>query len=448
METQLDGKEAMIWVDDLSFRYSDHEVLSGVCLTVRPGSFVGIIGPNGSGKTTLLRCLAKYLRPTSGRIALAGRDLQNLPLREVARSIGVVSQDWQSAFAFSVREMVMMGRLPHMGRFARESAADRRIVQEVLQRTQIAHLADQPITQLSGGERQRVIIAQALAQSPAVLLLDEPTAHLDLRHQLEIAGLIGTLSKREGLTAVAVLHDLNLAAQFCDYLVLLSAGRIQAAGEPGQVLTAANLERVYGTAVKVGHDPATGRPVVSLGPGPAAQEESGPPRAKVHVIGGGGTAVELYWPLRALGCSLSTGVLHVQDDDWRAAKEMRIDTIEEAPFSPIGDASHARNLALLKEADLVILSCIPVGPGNLKNLQAAVEAARAGKPLVVCDFTPMAERDFTGGSAVAIRRDLQANGASSAATKDELRALTLHWLEGTAEAGRVQAMLPIGSGER
>ncbi|NLW56734.1 MAG: ABC transporter ATP-binding protein [Firmicutes bacterium] len=223
---------------------------------------MGIIGPNGSGKTTLLKCLDKTLTPTAGRILLDGKDLAKISLKELARKVGVVPQQWEVNFAFSAWEIVMMGRYPFLTPFARESREDWVKGRAAMEATNTWELANRPITELSGGERQRVMIAQALAQNPKLLLLDEPTSHLDVNHALELCELLRELKQSEGLTILAVFHDLNLAARYCDALVLLKEGQVYASGQPEKVLSTENLEVVFGVHVRIRQEAETGRPSI------------------------------------------------------------------------------------------------------------------------------------------------------------------------------------------
>ncbi len=241
--------------------------LDGASLSVSGGEIVGVLGPNGSGKTTLLRAMAGGLQPASGRVTLDGRDIRTMRPKAVARRIAVVAQNGYTPFSFSVKDIVLMGRWPHLGRFAVETQRDMDVVALAMEATNVAHLAMRPITELSYGERQRVMVARALAQEPGVLLLDEPTSHLDPRHQVEIMDLVWGLSRRDGLAVVAVLHDVNLASQYCDRIVMLKGGRTVAAGVPGEVITAETIEDVYGVSARVQPHPVNGRPQVLLVPG-------------------------------------------------------------------------------------------------------------------------------------------------------------------------------------
>jgi iron complex transport system ATP-binding protein len=234
----------------VSYSYSEfslHEISVGI----RPGSLTGLLGPNGCGKTTLLKLLSGVLKPDRGSVHLGERDLRTLSARAIAQQIAVVPQETHPAFDFTVLEMVLMGRHPHLGPFQLEGPHDLVIAGEALAATGTAHLAGRPYMTLSGGEKQRVVIASALAQKPNVLLLDEPTASLDLGYQLEIATLLKELNRDRGVTMVLATHDLNLAASLCDTLVLVRQGRVLMQGAANEVLTSATVQQLYGVIADV-----------------------------------------------------------------------------------------------------------------------------------------------------------------------------------------------------
>jgi iron complex transport system ATP-binding protein len=249
---------------DVGFRYhaATPLVLDGVSLSIARGDLVGILGPNGSGKTTLLRLLAGTRRPTSGQVRLDGQPLARLSRREAARRIAVVPQETELAFEYSALEMVLMGRHPHLNVFEVEGPRDYAIAQEAMAATGTAHLADRRFHTLSGGEKQRVVIAAALAQSSDVLLLDEPTASLDLGYQLDVAGLLSSLNRDRGVTMAVSTHDLNLAASICRELVLIRSGRVLAAGATDEVLTPETVRALYDVVAEVRVNEATGRRTV------------------------------------------------------------------------------------------------------------------------------------------------------------------------------------------
>ena len=271
----------MISATDLRFAYDGAPVLHGVSMSVRPGALVGLLGPNGSGKTTLLRLLAGTARPGGGRVTMDGLDIASMPRQAVARRLSVVPQETQLAFDYTVLEIALMGRYPHLRAFELEGPRDVEIAREALEATGTAGLADRPFTTLSGGEKQRVVIASALAQfagrdagpapetgaSSRYLLLDEPTASLDLHYQLEIAALLRRLNASARLGIVVSTHDLNLAASLCDELVLLRDGRVVAHGATRDVLTPEAVQALYDVHTDISfHDEAGHLTVVPLRP--------------------------------------------------------------------------------------------------------------------------------------------------------------------------------------
>jgi iron complex transport system ATP-binding protein len=236
--------------------------IHGVSLNVEHGDVVGILGPNGSGKTTLLRLLAGFLTPASGTVSLGGRPLASTPRRALARRLAVVPQETHLAFDYSVLDIALMGRYPHLGAFELEGPADIAAAHEALAATGTAHLAARSFATLSGGEKQRVVIASALAQQADILLLDEPTASLDLAYQLDIATLLGSLNRDRGLTMVVATHDLNFAASLCRTLLLVRAGRVLACGPTGEVLTRDNVAALYGVHADVQYHASAGHVTV------------------------------------------------------------------------------------------------------------------------------------------------------------------------------------------
>lgn len=249
----------------VGFRYTDHWALKDIQLDISPGEILGVLGPNGSGKSTLLKIMGGMLRPQEGQTRLHHHSLSQLKRSEIARIIAFVSQENHFQFDFSALEVVLMGRFPHLRRLQFEDKGDLEAAYRGMESTHSLELADRSIHELSGGERQRVIIARALAQEPEVILMDEPTSFLDLKFKREIFQLISRLSKDKGLSIVVVSHDIDLAAQYCHRLMLLSEGSVYCIGSPDEVITRANIGTVYDCPVLVDRNPATGRPRVSLG---------------------------------------------------------------------------------------------------------------------------------------------------------------------------------------
>ena len=240
----------MLSVRALHVAYGHREVLRGVDLDVAPGDVVGLVGPNGGGKTTLLRAITRVV-PSKGRVSIGGDDVTSLNARELARRVAVVPQDPTLPVGFTALEVVVMGRTPHLSFLEQESAADRRKAEDALAILGAQALADRPVDELSGGERQNVVIARALVQEAPLLLLDEPTANLDIGHQAGIARLLRRLAAERNAGILAALHDLTLASLYCDRLVLIASGEVVAEGAPSDVLTVENVRRAYGTEVMV-----------------------------------------------------------------------------------------------------------------------------------------------------------------------------------------------------
>lgn len=252
----------MLEVSGIACGYDGGDVLSDVSLRLAPGDFVAVAGPNGSGKSTLIRAMSRVLRPRRGVATLDGSDLYELPARRSAQAIAVLPQETPLDFEFSCEEIVLMGRAPHLGRFETETERDRAVVREAMERTSTWDLRHRSIVDLSGGERQRVLLARAFAQEPRILLLDEPTSHLDLSFQVQILRLVRTLRDEKKTAILASLHDLNQASTYADRIVLLSRGRVVATGTPKEVLTEAVLRSVFGDELTVRPHPDTGAPLV------------------------------------------------------------------------------------------------------------------------------------------------------------------------------------------
>ncbi|WP_267241852.1 ABC transporter ATP-binding protein [Streptomyces sp. PR69] len=258
-------------IQDITVETGGRRLVDGIRLSVAPGEVVGLAGPNGAGKSTLLRTVYRALRPTSGRVLLDGEDVWRMPGRRAAQRLAAVLQESTGEFELTVYDVVAMGRTPHKRAFAGDDAGDRGIILWALGQLDVAALADAAFDRLSGGEKQRVLIARALAQRTGTMVLDEPTNHLDLRHQLEALRLVRGL----GVTALVALHDLNLAAAFCDRICVMDRGRAVASGPPSDVLTPALLADVYRVDADVTEHPRTGIPQVTLLSGPGIGSRTG-----------------------------------------------------------------------------------------------------------------------------------------------------------------------------
>ena len=238
-------------LNDISFSYTEKKVIDDISMSFVPGRFCGIIGPNGCGKTTLLDLLAKHRQPTDGTIVYKGRDLGSYSTKELSKEIALVPQNFYINFPFTVKEVVMMGRYPHIPRFSAPSAEDIDIVQEIMEKTGVSDYTGRFITELSGGERQRVVFARALAQDTQVLILDEATSNLDVNHSISLLNISEKRMKQQDGTIISVMQDINLAAVYCDYLVFMTKGRIAIHGATKDVLNSDTIRRVFNIDAKV-----------------------------------------------------------------------------------------------------------------------------------------------------------------------------------------------------
>jgi iron complex transport system ATP-binding protein len=353
-----DTSDSAVAIDvaDVFVTLGSTPVLSDVSLTVDRGEFVGLVGPNGAGKTTLLQCLSGVRTPDEGSIRIDGSALDALGSRETSRRVAVVPQDTTLNFDFTVRDVIAMGRTPHRGRFERATTEDRRIVDDAMARTSVESFADSSIRAVSGGERQRVILARALAQEAPILLLDEPTASLDVNHQIRTLDLVEDLVA-QGRTAVAAIHDLSLAARYCDRLVLLADGEIVTTGAPAEVLTRTTVAEAFDADAAVTTDPVTGSPAVT--PLSARTDERD---ANVHVLGTGPTASETVTALDAAGITVTAGPAPSGDAVASTADGLNLTHVTTPPFRPPdGDAREAVEAAAAAADVVALAGTIPPG---------------------------------------------------------------------------------------
>lgn len=388
--------------------YGASPVLKNANVQINKQDLVGIVGPNGSGKSTLLRAISRVLKPIHGKVLLDEKDLYQISAAEVARKIAVVSQEQGLDFPFTVRDVVMMGRIPHIKRFAREGPRDYQAVARAMELTDTGVLADRLVSELSGGEKQRVLLARALAQEPQILLLDEPTSYLDINYQIEIMELMARLRRDYGLTIIAVLHDLNLASRFSDYLLVMKNGCVHAVGTPHQVITSSMIKDVYGCEVRV-ESANSERPYIVFNS--ETRQAAGGSERWVHVVGGGGSCIQLFRNLLNAGWQVSTGVVNIGDSDWQEAGRLGITVIEAPPFSTVGTGEAALNQEMMQKAEYIILAGIPFGTGNIRNLESVLEEAQRGARVIAIDNVDINERDYTGGRAALFYKKLLQSGA-------------------------------------
>nr|WP_239639496.1 ATP-binding cassette domain-containing protein [Halobiforma nitratireducens] len=432
---------ATLDVENVSLSFGDLTVLEDVSVTIDPGEFVGLVGPNGAGKTTLLRTISGAIEPDAGSVTVDGVDVHEVPSRDSSRLVAVVPQDTTLSFSFPVRDVVEMGRHPHRSRFSPPTPDDRDAVDRALERTRTASLADRPIDEVSGGQRQRVVLARAIAQATPALLLDEPTASLDINHAIETLELVRELVE-DGRTAVAAIHDLDLAARYCDRLVMVADEGVRSVGSPAEVLTSEALADAFDANATVVPNPVTGTETVtalpdagdelaSLEPGsvdsPTSNEADtgggrdsahrgrdgtagasrlegdggripGDDRLEVHVFGTGTTAAGVLARLETAAensrADLSVSVGPVTPGIvTETAARFAVEVVDTQPHAPISNDERERVERRVRDADVTVLADPVLDSGGcvLETL-AAVDP----ETLVVTDRRPLEERDFVG----------------------------------------------------
>lgn len=388
--------ENIINVNGLNFVIENKSILKNISFKIVAGEFVGLIGPNGAGKTTLLKCLNGINRGT-GSIQIKGENIASYTDKKLAREIALMHQNTTIGFPFPAIDVVMTGRYPYLKRLQRESKEDFEIARKNMNYTDTLKLENNPITNMSGGERQRVLFAKTLTQQADIILLDEPTASLDITYQEQIFKYSKDLSN-EGTTVIAAIHDLKIAAKYCSRLILMGNGEIIADGSPDKVLTSANISKVYGINALVYRNRITGLLDVYVN-----REIAGRSTETVHVIGGGGSAAVVLRELYEQGYVATAGVFSHGDSDIGSAEVFGFRHLVERPFSTISKELYNQNVNFIESAELTILCNMPFGFQNLMNLEAA---KHAGKLVIIEDEAPVV-RDFTKGEATMLYNQLK-----------------------------------------
>ena len=389
----------IVSVRSLEYGVNDVEILRGVEMDVSQGEFVGIIGPNGAGKTTLLKLMLGVIKPTAGRVLLEQEAISSIKPKTRARIQSYLSQDVMTTFPYPVLDIVLMGRYPYVARFSGENESDIEIVRRALAYVGLSDFENRFFNELSGGERQLVLFAKVLAQNTKLLILDEPTANLDIRHQDQFFSMASELAS-EGKAVVAAVHNLDIASRYCSRLVLLDNGKIAAVGKPAEVLVPEILDPVYGIETTVSENTATGSLMVNVLPrNQSARERS------VHLIGGAGSAINLTRELVRLGFYVTGGVSHRHDADEPLWKALGISYQLVEPFSRITSENLDSIYPWVEAADLTVLCDFPIGPGNLLNLELA---RRARRLVIIEESAASHQRSFFSDEGRRVFKELKA----------------------------------------
>ncbi|HEY9764917.1 MAG TPA: ABC transporter ATP-binding protein [Chroococcales cyanobacterium] len=379
------------------------EIFGNLSFGVEPGEFIGVIGPNGCGKSTLLKALYGYHPPLKGCIKVLGKPLSSYTGLQLARVMAVMPQDPPEDSSFLAEEVVAFARHPFTNGLGWLGKEDEKIIEEAMLFAGASGFRGRLMSELSGGERQRVRFARAIAQSPRLLLLDEPTTHMDLNRQLELLDLTARIC-REGVTAIAVLHDLNQAAQFCSRLLLFSASGLLADGVPRRVITEENLAASFGVPVQVCLHPQSGAPYLL----PRLTINKRAKRGRLHVVAGGGSGKSLIPELYRMGFELSVGVVNALDSDAELAASLGIPLILEAPFSPISPENSQLLREQIARSEAVVVALTEYGEGNLPNLEAL---SGARKIFFTGSLEAIEKHDHTGGKAANLYAERIEGGA-------------------------------------
>ncbi len=393
----------------VSVELGGRPVLHDISFSVRPGEILALVGPNGSGKTTLLRTALGLQRSVSGRVNNRGERVDRMPPLERARRMAWLPQSEAPADNLTVRDYVALGRYPHVGSLGTECPEDATAVHRALKDAGLEPFAERGVLTLSGGERQRVLFARALAQEAPLLLLDEPTTHLDVSYQFQMMEHLTTFARGSRERAVVLsLHDLNLACRYADRVLWLSSGRCVALGTPQETTTEERIYRVFG--IDAGVHTSAGQVVVFPRRPPALTPAPIQGGRRVHVICGGGSGGPILQGLVDRGHEVSAGALNILDSDQILCERLHIPGPLESPFSILSEATRATHRDYLSRAEVIVVAPLVVGPGNLANLED-VRPYVSERPTFLVGGLPGTTRDYTEGRAAKEYRTLQEAGA-------------------------------------
>jgi iron complex transport system ATP-binding protein len=361
---------AVLSAEGLDSGYGKTAVVTGLDLQALRGQTICLVGPNGSGKTTVLRTLAGILSPVRGAVYIGQQEIRRIRPAEKAKRLAVALTERLNVSMTTAREIAAMGRAPHTDFLGRLTPEDKRIVEEALETVGALDLAERNFASLSDGEKQKVLIARALAQEPELIILDEPTSHLDIRHKVEVIRILNRLSLERGMTVIMALHDIDIAAKNCQTLLLVKNGRALAQGKPEDIIGENTIGELYDIEGAV-FDALTG-----------ALELCNDKAPEVFVAAGAGAGSSVYRVLSRLGYGIATGILQENDIDYRVASSMRLCAIGEKPFEPIGGDAMERARKKMEEAKFIVDCGFPLGKFNRENAALLGEAVAKGFPVI------------------------------------------------------------------
>lgn len=392
--------ENILSSENLTVGYDKRNVVSGIDIKAARGQIICLLGANGAGKSTVLRTLSGLLAPVSGAVYICGENVREIKSGKLARRLSLVLTEQPAPSLTTVYELAAMGRTPYTDFLGRLSDDDRRIIDEALEQTGSLSLKDRFFSELSDGEKQKVMISRALAQQPELIILDEPTSHLDIKHKIEIMRILQRLANEKGITCVLSLHDIDLALKCCSVIMLVKDGKIAACGAPEDIAEKGIIDGLYGIE-NASFFETTG-----------AVELKGADRNDVFVVGGGGTATPLLRSLARLGCGLTCGIIHENDVDFSAVKTICSAAAYEKPFKNISREAVSEAQLLISEANCVIDGGFPVGDINAACVQLIGYAAALGKPVLSLRSAEECTRLF---GSISLRRFDRISEAAAAA---------------------------------
>lgn len=361
----------MMKTQKLAVGYGNKTVVDNIEMEMLKGQFICLLGPNGSGKTTILRCLARLLAPLQGAVYLKEQLLYRLKPDQLAKTLAVVLTERLSPGLITAFDIASMGRYPYTGFFGKLSEEDRQKTWEALRLVNAGELASRYFNELSDGEKQKVLLARALAQEPEVIILDEPTSHLDVRHRLEVMAILRRLSREKGITVIVSLHDVELALKTSEIAVLVKDGKILACGPPEEVLDEKTVVHLYDV-----HYAHFNRYLGTI------ELKNNEGEVSVYVVAGAGSGANIYRLLSKHGFSIITGVIHKNDIDYHVGQGIGATVIGESPFEEISNGAYTQALDFLKKTDYVVDTGFPVGPLNRRNCELLLVCCKQNK--VVC----------------------------------------------------------------